>query len=119
MRCRSGPAVSASTTTPAVAIAWLLEHGAERIAYVDVDVHHGDGVQHVFYDDPRVLTISLHESPADAVSRHRLRRRDRGPGAAARAVNVALPAGTADAGWLRAFHAIVPALDASSSRTSW
>src|SRR4029078_2372977 len=49
--------------TPAMAIAWLLEAGAERVAYVDVDVHHGDGVQAAFYDDPRVLTISLHEDP--------------------------------------------------------
>ena len=36
--------------------------GRERVAYVDVDVHHGDGVQQIFYDDPRVLTISLHET---------------------------------------------------------
>jgi acetoin utilization protein AcuC len=49
---------------PAIAIAWLLEQGAERVAYVDVDVHHGDGVQAAFYDDPRVLTISLHQHPA-------------------------------------------------------
>ena len=49
---------------PAIAIAWLLEQGAERIAYVDLDVHHGDGVQAAFYGDPRVLTISLHEDPA-------------------------------------------------------
>jgi len=47
---------------PAVGIKWLLEHGAERVCYVDVDVHHGDGVELVFADDPRVLTISLHES---------------------------------------------------------
>ena len=47
----------------AVAISWLLDHGFERIAYVDVDVHHGDGVQAAFYDDPRVLTISLHQHP--------------------------------------------------------
>ena len=47
---------------PAIAIAWLLEQGVERVAYVDIDVHHGDGVQAVFWDDPRVLTISLHES---------------------------------------------------------
>ena len=33
-----------------------------RVAYVDIDVHHGDGVQELFYDDPSVLTISLHES---------------------------------------------------------
>ena len=48
---------------PAIAIKWLLAQGAERIAYVDLDVHHGDGVQAAFYDDPRVLTISLHEHP--------------------------------------------------------
>lgn len=47
---------------PAVAIDWLLEHGAERVAYIDVDVHHGDGVEVMFADDPRVLTVSLHES---------------------------------------------------------
>jgi acetoin utilization protein AcuC len=33
-----------------------------RVAYIDIDAHHGDGVQAAFYDDPRVLTISLHES---------------------------------------------------------
>src|SRR5918998_4920505 len=48
---------------PAVAIARVLELGAQRVAYVDIDVHHGDGVQDVFWDDPRVLTISLHETP--------------------------------------------------------
>ena len=47
----------------AIAIAWLLGHGAERIAYVDIDAHHGDGVQAAFYADPRVLTISLHQHP--------------------------------------------------------
>ncbi len=34
----------------------------ERVAYVDIDVHHGDGVQEAFYDDPSVLTVSIHES---------------------------------------------------------
>ena len=47
---------------PAVAIAWLLDQGVERIAYLDVDVHHGDGVEAIFADEPRVLTVSLHES---------------------------------------------------------
>jgi acetoin utilization protein AcuC len=46
---------------PAVAIAWLLEHGVERIAYVDVDVHHGDGPQAIFWNDPRVMTCSIHQ----------------------------------------------------------
>ena len=47
---------------PAIAIAWLLEEGVDKIAYVDVDVHHGDGVEAAFWDDPRVLTISIHET---------------------------------------------------------
>ena len=64
---------------PAIAIAWLLEQGAERVAYVDVDVHHGDGVERAFWDDPRVLTISLHESGPLPVPRHRVPRRQRRP----------------------------------------
>ncbi|HEX6916723.1 MAG TPA: acetoin utilization protein AcuC, partial [Phycicoccus sp.] len=43
----------------AVGIRWLLDHGVERVAYVDIDVHHGDGVERMFWNDPRVLTISL------------------------------------------------------------
>jgi acetoin utilization protein AcuC len=94
----------------AIGIRTLLDQGAERIAYVDLDVHHGDGVEKVFWDDPRVLTISLHETgqmlfpgtgfPADLG----------GPEALGTAVNVALPPGTGDGGWLRAFHAVVPPL---------
>ncbi len=95
---------------PAMAIAWLLSAGAERIAYVDIDVHHGDGVQAAFYSDPRVLTISLHESPATLFPGTGRPSESGGSGAPGSAVNVALPAGTGDAGWLRAFHAIVPPL---------
>ncbi|SDL57504.1 acetoin utilization protein AcuC [Nonomuraea maritima] len=92
---------------PALAIAWLLRQGVERIAYVDVDVHHGDGVQAVFYDDPRVLTISLHESPRTLFPGTGFPEET---GAEGTSVNVALPAGCGDAGWLRAFHAVVPPL---------
>jgi acetoin utilization protein AcuC len=95
---------------PAIAIAWLLEAGAERIAYVDIDVHHGDGVQAAFYDDPRVLTISLHESPATLFPGTGWPSETGGAAATGSAVNVALPGGTRDAGWLRAFHAVVPPL---------
>ena len=94
----------------AVAISWLLAAGAERIAYVDVDVHHGDGVQEIFYDDPRVLTISLHESPQTLFPGTGAASETGGTGAPGSAVNVALPAGTDDAEWLRAFHAVVPPL---------
>jgi acetoin utilization protein AcuC len=95
---------------PAIAIAWLLGHGAERIAYVDIDVHHGDGVQAAFWDEPRVLTISMHEHPATLFPGTGLPAETGGPSAPGSAVNVALPAGTRDAGWLRAFHAVVPPL---------
>ncbi|WP_051940213.1 acetoin utilization protein AcuC [Phaeacidiphilus oryzae] len=94
----------------AVAIARLLELGAERVAYVDTDVHHGDGVQHVFWHDPRVLTISLHEDPRFLFPHTGRPEESGGPGAEGMAVNVALPPGTRDAGWLRAFHAVVPQL---------
>src|ERR1700689_4427622 len=95
---------------PAIAIAWLLEQGAERIAYVDIDVHHGDGVQAAFWNDPRVLTISLHESPATLFPGTGRPTETGGADADGTAVNAALPAGTRDAGWLRAFHAVVPPL---------
>jgi acetoin utilization protein AcuC len=91
-----------------LAIRTLLAAGARRVAYVDIDVHHGDGVEAAFYDDPRVLTISMHQDPrtlypgtgsaGDVGS---------GPGEGT-AVNLALPPGTSDDGWLRAFHAVVP-----------
>ena len=95
---------------PAVAIARLLDQGAERVAYVDVDVHHGDGVQAAFYDDPRVLTISLHETPLTLFPGTGFVEETGGPGAEGTAVNIPLPPGTGDAGWLRAFHAIVPSV---------
>ena len=85
--------------------------GAERVGYVDIDAHHGDGVQAAFYADPRVLTISLHQHPETVVPRS--------PGCPPRPADRAprdqrstshCPPGTGDAGWLRAFHAIVPPL---------
>ncbi len=46
---------------PVLGILAMLDHGLERIAYVDLDAHHGDGVQDAFHHDDRVLTISVHE----------------------------------------------------------
>ena len=93
-----------------IAIAWLLDNGARRVAYVDVDVHHGDGVQAAFYDDPRVLTISLHETgyflfPGTGFPN------EVGAGeAAGTKVNVALPPYTHDDAYRAAFERIVPPL---------
>jgi acetoin utilization protein AcuC len=95
---------------PAIAIKALLAAGARRVAYVDLDVHHGDGVQAAFYDDPRVLTISLHEHPASLFPGTGLAAETgRGEGRGY-AVNVPLPPFTGDGGWLRAFDAVVPPL---------
>ncbi|MDP8975434.1 MAG: acetoin utilization protein AcuC [Actinomycetota bacterium] len=95
---------------PAIAIAWLLEQAVGKVAYVDVDVHHGDGPQEIFYRDPRVLTISLHQDGrtlfpgTGAVN-------ELGDGdARGTKVNVPLPPQTGDAGWLDAFGQIVPPL---------
>jgi acetoin utilization protein AcuC len=48
----------------AAAIRWLQRTHDARVMYVDIDAHHGDGVQQIFYDDPGVLTLSFHESGA-------------------------------------------------------
>ncbi|WP_407319069.1 acetoin utilization protein AcuC [Isoptericola halotolerans] len=92
----------------AAAVQRLLDLGAERVAYVDLDAHHGDGVESIFWDDPRVLTVSVHQdghtlfpgtgNPADTG----------GPGAECSAVNVAVPPRTDSARWLRAVDAVVP-----------
>ena len=92
------------------AIAWLLANGAERVAYVDVDVHHGDGVERMFATDPRVLTLSLHESgrylfPGTGHA-HEV---GEGDGRAS-AVNVPLAPQTSGAVWLEAFDAVVEPL---------
>lgn len=96
---------------PAVGIAWMMARGGvERVAYVDVDVHHGDGVQAAFAADPRVLTISIHEYAPELgffPGTGSASERGIGPGVGA-AINVPLPPGTDDGAWLEAFHATVP-----------
>ena len=95
---------------PAVAIAWMLATGAERIAYVDVDVHHGDGPQAVFYRDPRVLTISLHQTGLTLFPGTGFIPELGAGDAKGTKVNVPLPPYTGDREWMRAFEEIVPPL---------
>jgi acetoin utilization protein AcuC len=81
-----------------------------RVLYVDLDVHHGDGVQDLFFDDPGVLTVSFHETGrylfpgtgfVDEI----------GEGAAAgTSVNVPFEPGTGEGAWLDAVRELVPAL---------
>jgi acetoin utilization protein AcuC len=95
---------------PAVAIAWLLATGARRVAYVDVDVHHGDGPQAVFYDDPRVLTVSLHQDGRTLFPGTGFVHESGAGDAAGTKVNVPLPPGTGDTSWLQALRDVVPPL---------
>lgn len=94
----------------ALAIRYMLDQGAERIAYVDLDAHHGDGVEQAFFDDPRVLTISVHETGLLLFPGTGFAKDIGGPAAEGYAVNVAVPASVGDAGYLRAVHAVVPQL---------
>lgn len=95
----------------AVGITSLLEeHRVERVLYVDIDAHHGDGVQSIYYANPRVITISFHEDGhylfpgtgfPDEIGE--------GDGTGF-AVNVPLPPYTRDVSYLYAFQEIVPPL---------
>lgn len=92
----------------AVAISWLLDNGYDRIAYVDIDVHHGDGVQTAFYEDPRVLTVSLHQHPATLWPSTGWASETGAGRAEGTAVNLAFLPAVTDELWLRGFHAVVP-----------
>lgn len=92
----------------AIAISWLLDNGFDRIAYIDVDVHHGDGVQRAFVGDPRVLTASIHQHPATLWPNTGWPAEIGFGDAAGSAVNLPVLPGTADPLWLRALHAVVP-----------
>lgn len=92
----------------AAAVQRLLDAGVSKVAYIDVDAHHGDGTQDLFYNDPRVLTVSLHESGNTLFPGTGFADDLGGADALGTAVNIALPAYTADQGWLRAFHSVVP-----------
>jgi acetoin utilization protein AcuC len=75
---------------PVFGVLTLLDHGFTRVLYVDLDAHHGDAVQDAFADDPRVWTISLHESGRWPYTGNA------GDTAGGRACNLAVPAGFND-----------------------
>jgi acetoin utilization protein AcuC len=94
---------------PVVAISGLVAEG-KRVAYVDIDAHHGDGVQEAFYQTDRVLTISLHQlAPWFFPGTGRPEERGEGAGAGY-SVNVALVPETDDAAHAIAFDMVVPPL---------
>jgi acetoin utilization protein AcuC len=84
------------------------QYKLKRILYLDIDVHHGDGVQEIFYDDPGVLTLSIHETgrilfPGSGYTQELGEGEGRGY-----SVNLPLPPYTQDHQYLEAFEAIVP-----------
>ena len=95
----------------AVAAAEALHRGLEHVAVIDWDVHHGNGTQDIFLEDPRVLYVSLHQSPLfPGTGAADERGRGAGEGFT---LNIPLPPGTDDAAWLEAFdRAALPKLRA-------
>jgi acetoin utilization protein AcuC len=87
----------------------LADHPDARILYLDIDAHHGDGVQAAFWDEPRVLTVSLHETGLALFPGTGFARERGGPGAPGSAANIPLPSGATDACYRLAFdEAVAP-----------
>lgn len=86
-------------------------HGVDRVAIVDWDVHHGNGTQAIFWEDPSVLFISLHQYPFYPGSGSR--QEDGGGPGRGTTINIPLPAGTGEETYLAAFdEVVIPALRA-------
>lgn len=82
-----------------------------RIAIVDTDVHHGDGSQDIFWNDPHTLFISLHQDGRTLYPGTGFPQECGGPGALGRTINIPLPPETSDEGYLYAIeHAVLPML---------
>jgi acetoin utilization protein AcuC len=97
---------------PVIAIQRLIDRG-RRVLYLDIDAHHGDGVQAAFYEDPRVLTVSFHQDGRTlfpGTGRLTETGREAGEGYS---VNVPMMPGTDDEVFWSAFQAVMPSLTAS------
>lgn len=85
-------------------------HGISRIATVDWDVHHGNGTQSIFYDDPSVLTISIHQDGLFPLGSGAMSENGEGEGEGSN-INIPLPAGSGSGAYVLAFEKVViPAL---------
>ncbi|WP_216216565.1 class II histone deacetylase [Amycolatopsis aidingensis] len=85
-------------------------HGARRIAVLDWDVHHGNGTQAVFYSDPDVLAISVHQDNVFPLGSGAVEERGSGAGRGS-TVNLPLPPGTGDGGYEYAMRTVcLPAI---------
>jgi len=91
----------------AMAVQTLRMGGAERVAYIDLDVHHGNGTQWIYYDDPSVLTVSVHESGKHLFPGSGFPDETGGPGAEGCSINVALPPFAGNDAYRSAFDEVV------------
>ena len=90
----------------AIAVAALRQAGAKRVATLDIDSHHGNGTQGIFWEDPGVLTVSVHGDPSGYYPFFTGYAEETGGGAGAGGnLNLPMPAGTGDAEWLAAIDA--------------
>uniref|UniRef100_A0A7C3WU49 Histone deacetylase family protein n=1 Tax=Thermofilum pendens TaxID=2269 RepID=A0A7C3WU49_THEPE len=110
---RRGRAMGAATqgfcifNNVAVATMMLLSSGCGRVAIVDFDAHHGNGTQEIFYSEPRVLHIDLHEDPASLYPGTGFPSQLGSGEAEGTKVNVVLPPGSADDVYLAAIEEVV------------
>jgi len=97
---------------PALAVARARRDGL-RVLYIDLDVHHGDGVQRIHWNDPGVMTVSIHETGLALFPGTGFVDEIGGPAARGTKINVPLDPGTGEIGWLAAVRLVLPALAAS------
>jgi acetoin utilization protein AcuC len=96
----------------ALACMILTEEG-KRVLYLDVDVHHGDGVAYAFYDRPDVMTISLHQNPRTLFPGTGFEDEIGSGKGEGYCINIPLPIGTYDEAYMKAFESLVPPLIAA------
>lgn len=118
MRVSHGNRGFCNVNNEAVMVEYIRDHYPHpegrplRIAIVDTDVHHGDGSQDIFWNDPHTLFISLHQDGRTLYPGTGFPQECGGPGALGRTINIPLPPETADAGYLYAVtHAVLPILE--------
>lgn len=109
----AGPAFfggSCYLNNAAIAAAQLRAHGVGRVAVIDIDAHHGNGTQAIFWDDPAVFYASLHVDPGAGWFPHTVGYADEIDTTGTN-LNVPLAPGTGDAGWLTALDRICAEVD--------
>ncbi|MEF2144599.1 MAG: histone deacetylase [Desulfovibrionaceae bacterium] len=114
MKCVRGARGFCNVNMEAIMVEWLREHyGVRRIAIVDTDCHHGDGTQDIFWHDPDVLFISMHQDGRTLFPGTGFPIDSGGPNARGRTINIPLPPETGDEGLLLVMQEVVmPLLEA-------